>query len=103
LRHDDRLRFHFRILDEVRRRTALVSAGYIRSLWDRDVHLRVTRRLGPVSRGAKPAFWEEKKMDVKRRDVLKGAAATTAAAAVGSAAIIAPTPSYAQQLDAAKK
>ncbi len=42
-------------------------------------------------------------MDVKRRDVLKGAAATTAAAAVGSAAIIAPTPSYAQQLDAAKK
>ena len=41
-------------------------------------------------------------MDVKRRDVLKGAAATTAAAAVSSAAIIAPTPSYAQQLDAAK-
>src|SRR5271170_8460030 len=42
-------------------------------------------------------------MDVKRRDVLKGAAATTAAAAVSSAAIIAPTPSYAQQVDAAKK
>ena len=34
---------------------------------------------------------------------LKGAAATTAAVAVGSAAIIAPTPSYAQQVDAAKK
>ena len=42
-------------------------------------------------------------MDVKRRDVLKGAAAATAAAAVSSAAIIAPTPSYAQQVDAAKK
>jgi glycerol transport system substrate-binding protein len=41
-------------------------------------------------------------MDVKRRDVLKGAAATTAAAAVGSAAIITSTPSYGQQLDAAK-
>ena len=42
-------------------------------------------------------------MGIKRRDVLKGAAVTTAAAAVSSAAIIAPTPSYAQQLDAAKK
>ena len=42
-------------------------------------------------------------MDMKRRDVLKGAAATTAAVAVSSAAIISPTPSYAQQLDAAKK
>ena len=41
-------------------------------------------------------------MDVKRRDVLKGAAAT-AAVAVGGAAIVSPTPSYAQQLDAAKK
>jgi glycerol transport system substrate-binding protein len=41
-------------------------------------------------------------MDVKRRDVLKGAAAT-AAVAVGGAAIVTPTPSYAQQLDAAKK
>ena len=40
-------------------------------------------------------------MGVKRRDVLKGAAAT--AAAVSSAAIISPTPVYAQQLDAAKK
>ena len=43
-------------------------------------------------------------MDVKRRDVLKGAAAAAAAAAtVGSAAIITSTPTYAQQLDAAKK
>ncbi len=42
-------------------------------------------------------------MDVKRRDVLKGAAAATATVAVSSAAIIAPTPSYAQQVDAAKK
>ena len=42
-------------------------------------------------------------MDMKRRDVLKGAAATTVAAAVGAPALLAPTPSYAQQLDAAKK
>src|ERR1700678_4279188 len=42
-------------------------------------------------------------MDMKRRDVLKGAAATTAAVAVSSAAIVSPTPSYAQQVDAAKK
>ena len=42
-------------------------------------------------------------MDVKRRDVLKGAAATTAAVAVGAPALLTPTPSYAQQLDAAKK
>ncbi len=39
-------------------------------------------------------------MDVKRRDVLKAAAAT---AAVGSAAILTSTPTYAQQVDAAKK
>ena len=43
-------------------------------------------------------------MDVKRRDVLKGAAAVAATAAtVGGAAIITSTPTYAQQLDAAKK
>ena len=42
-------------------------------------------------------------MDMKRRDVLKGAAATTAAVAVGAPALLTPTPSYAQQLDAAKK
>ena len=42
-------------------------------------------------------------MDVKRRDVLKGAAATAAAAAVGAPALLTPTPSFAQQLDAAKK
>ena len=43
-------------------------------------------------------------MDVKRRDVLKGAAAVAASAAtVGGAAIISSTPSYAQQVDAAKK
>ena len=43
-------------------------------------------------------------MDVKRRDVLKGAAAAAASAAtVGGAAIISSTPSYAQQVDAAKK
>jgi glycerol transport system substrate-binding protein len=39
-------------------------------------------------------------MDVTRRTALKGAAAT---AAVGSAAIITATPTYAQQVDAAKK
>jgi glycerol transport system substrate-binding protein len=43
-----------------------------------------------------------KEMDLKRRDVLKGAATTTAVA-VSGAAIISPTPSSAQQLDAAKK
>ena len=42
-------------------------------------------------------------MDMKRRDVLKGAAAATAAVAVGAPALLTPTPSYAQQLDAAKK
>ena len=42
-------------------------------------------------------------MDMKRRDVLKGAAATTAAVAVGAPALLTPTPSYAQQVDAAKK
>ncbi len=42
-------------------------------------------------------------MDMKRRDVLKGAAATTAAVAVGAPALLTPTPSHAQQLDAAKK
>ena len=43
-------------------------------------------------------------MDVKRRDVLKGAAAVAATAATaGGAAIITSTPTYAQQLDAAKK
>src|SRR5579872_2351725 len=41
-------------------------------------------------------------MDLKRRDVLKGAAAT-AAAAVAAPALLTPTPSYAQQVDAAKK
>ena len=41
-------------------------------------------------------------MDLKRRDVLKGAAAT-AAAAVSAPALLTPTPSYAQQVDAAKK
>ena len=41
-------------------------------------------------------------MDVKRRDVLKGAAAT-AAAAVVAPALLTPTPTYAQQIDAAKK
>ena len=46
----------------------------------------------------------EDKMDVKRRDVLKGAAAVAASAAtVGGAAIITSTPTYAQQVDAAKK
>src|SRR5271156_6606003 len=39
-------------------------------------------------------------MDVNRRDLLKGGAA---AAAVGGGALIASTPSYAQQVDAAKK
>src|SRR5450755_2182517 len=42
-------------------------------------------------------------MTVNRRDVLKGAAATTAAGAVGGVTILSSTPSYAQQLDAAKK
>ena len=43
-------------------------------------------------------------MDTTRRKVLKGAAATAGtAAAIGSAAILTPTPSYAQQVDAAKK
>jgi glycerol transport system substrate-binding protein len=42
-------------------------------------------------------------MDLKRRDVLKGAAAATAIAAVGAPALLTPTPSYAQQVDAAKK
>ena len=43
-------------------------------------------------------------MDVKRRDVLKGAAAVAATAATASgAAIITSTPTYAQQVDAAKK
>src|ERR1700689_503534 len=43
-------------------------------------------------------------MDVKRRDVMKRAAAVGASAAtVGGAAIISATPSYAQQVDAAKK
>jgi len=42
-------------------------------------------------------------MDVKRRDVLKGGAAVAATAAVTSAAIVTATPSYADQLDAAKK
>ena len=41
-------------------------------------------------------------MGVKRRDVLKGAAATAAVVA-GGAAILTPKPSYAQQVDAAKK
>src|SRR5271163_4877179 len=42
-------------------------------------------------------------MDVKRRDVLKGAAATAAATTVAAPALLTATPSYAQQLDAAKK
>src|SRR5271170_5213515 len=41
-------------------------------------------------------------MDLKRRDVLKGAAAT-AAVTIGAPALLTPTPSYAQQVDAAKK
>jgi len=41
-------------------------------------------------------------MGMKRRDVLKGAAATAAVVA-GGAAILTPKPSYAQQVDAAKK
>jgi glycerol transport system substrate-binding protein len=43
-------------------------------------------------------------MDTTRRSLLKGAAATAGtAAAIGSAAILTSTPSYAQQVDAAKK
>jgi glycerol transport system substrate-binding protein len=42
-------------------------------------------------------------MDVKRRDIIKGAAAAATVAAVGGGAIISSTPSSAQQLDAAKK
>ncbi|MDE2063360.1 MAG: twin-arginine translocation signal domain-containing protein, partial [Bradyrhizobium sp.] len=42
-------------------------------------------------------------MDIKRRDVLKGAAATAATTAVAAPALLTPTPSYAQQMDAAKK
>ena len=42
-------------------------------------------------------------MDVKRRDVLKGAAATAAAVAVGSAAIFRRRRAIAQKVDAAKK
>src|SRR6201992_2782591 len=42
-------------------------------------------------------------MDIKRRDVLKGAAATAVATAVGAPALLTPTPSFAQQMDAAKK
>src|ERR1700744_2742455 len=42
-------------------------------------------------------------MDIKRRDVLKGAAATAATKAVAAPALLTPTPSYAQQVDAAKK
>src|ERR1700748_1749878 len=42
-------------------------------------------------------------MDIKRRDVLKGAAATAATTAVAAPALLTPTPSYAQQVDAAKK
>ena len=43
-------------------------------------------------------------MGVNRRDVIKGTGATAlAATTVSSAAIISATPSYAQQVDAAKK
>src|ERR1700678_2121708 len=43
-------------------------------------------------------------METTRRSILKGAAATAGtAAAIGSAAILTSTPSYAQQVDAAKK
>src|ERR1700728_3645092 len=42
-------------------------------------------------------------MDIKRRDVLKGVGTAAAAAAVGPPALLMPTPSYAQQVDAAKK
>ena len=43
-------------------------------------------------------------MGVNRREVLKGTGATAlAATTVSSAAIISATPSYAQQVDAAKK
>ena len=42
-------------------------------------------------------------MDIKRRDVLKGAGTAAAAVAVGAPALLTPTVSYAQQVDAAKK
>ncbi len=41
-------------------------------------------------------------MDIKRRDLLKSGAAV-AAAGVAAPALLTPTPSYAQQMDAAKK
>ena len=42
-------------------------------------------------------------MDIKRRDVLKGVGTAAVAAAVGAPALLTPTVSYAQQVDAAKK
>src|SRR6202167_6265318 len=42
-------------------------------------------------------------MSIKRRDVLKGAGTAAVAAAVGAPALLTPTVSYAQQVDAAKK
>src|ERR1700742_4272287 len=42
-------------------------------------------------------------MDIKRRDGLKSAAATAETTAVGAPALLTPTVSYAQQVDAAKK
>jgi hypothetical protein len=54
-------------------------------------------RIAPVARGAPRGFTREEAIDVKRRDVLKGAAAVAASAAtVGGAAIISSTPTYAQ-------
>src|SRR5277367_5921942 len=68
----------------------------------RDVHFRVT--VSRPSRTVRNGLSWEEKMDVKRRDVLKGAAAVAATAATaGGAAIITSTPTYAQQVDAAKK
>jgi len=42
-------------------------------------------------------------MDIKRRDVLKGVGTAAVATAVGAPALLTPTVSYAQQVDAAKK
>jgi predicted small integral membrane protein len=72
-----------------------------RCLRHRDVQIRVSR----IARGAWCATGSKGGSNGReRRDVLKGAAAVAASAAtVGGAAIISSTPSYAQQVDAAKK
>ena len=101
LRDPDRLGLHLHLLDAVRRRRAVVPAGRVGDLRDRDVPLRVAR-IGRRALCASGVLGGSKNgRQTSRR--IEGGGGDAAAAATRRRRDHRSTPTYAQQLDAAKK